>query len=676
MNVEGGSDVVLPCSLSTKENIEFKRFYWTKVAQKDENLKEVFMYDAGIPYNYGRKEVSHFEDELKHGNASIIIRNTKISDNGTYTCHFPRLQPPQIFNIELAVGTASKPSVTTLDQQDWVLQCEVHGNPKPKVEWQDSDGKNLNATVTQVSEREGSFYITLQTAVTKTNTYRCVATQEGIKHQIYAETSVHISGPKLIKVEEGSDVTLPCSLWPKEDITSTRFVWKKTDDGQKVFQYDKGVLYSDKRPDQSEQFKGRVSHFEDKLEQGNASITIRNTTRADSGEYRCSFPFIQKPQLFHIKLDVVGPEVIKVEEGSDVTLPCYLWAKGIRSTQFNWKKMSQNEESQMDVFLYNKGERPDQSEQFKGPKVIKVQEGSDVTLPCSLTTKEDIRLTQFIWQKVSQKTGNGQKVFLYDNGDLYSDERPGLTVITVEGGSDVTLPCFLWPKEDIRSTRFMWQKVSQKADDGQMVFLYDNGDVYSDERPDQSEQFKEPKLITVEEGSDVTLPCSLITKKDLRLTRFVWRKTDDDQMVFLYDKGLTVLKVEEGSDVTLPCSLITKEDIRSTRFNWKKMSQNDESQMEVFLYNKDELPGQSEQFKGRVSHFPDELEQGNASITITDTTKADSGVYRCIVPLIQKPQIFYIKLDVVGEYFDEPVKDVLSFKDWSLVSTLLSSCCI
>uniref|UniRef100_A0A8C9XCT5 Ig-like domain-containing protein n=1 Tax=Sander lucioperca TaxID=283035 RepID=A0A8C9XCT5_SANLU len=141
----------------------------------------------------------------------------------------------------------------------------------------------------------------------------------------------------------------------------------------------------------------------------------------------------------------------------------------------------------------------------------------------------------------------------------------------------------------------------------------------------------EPKLITVEEGSDVTLPCSLWTKKDIRFTRFIWKKTDDGQRVFLYDNG--------------------------------------------DLYS-DKLLGQSEQFKGRVSHFPDELKQGDASIIIRNTTRADSGQYRCYFPSIQKPQEFYIKLVVVGEYFDEPVKDVLSFKDWSLVSTLLSSCCI
>uniref|UniRef100_A0A8D0AGC3 Ig-like domain-containing protein n=1 Tax=Sander lucioperca TaxID=283035 RepID=A0A8D0AGC3_SANLU len=103
--------------------------------------------------------------------------------------------------------------------------------------------------------------------------------------------------------------------------------------------------------------------------------------------------------------------------------------------------------------------------------------------------------------------------------------------------------------------------------------------------------------------------------------------------VFFYLPGPEVIKVEEGSDVTLPCSLWPK-DIQSTQFNWKKMSQNDESQMEVFLYDKGERPDQSEQFKGRVSHFPDKLKQGNASIIIRNTTRADSGEYRC--------KIFYI----------------------------------
>ncbi|XP_038552838.1 immunoglobulin superfamily member 11-like isoform X1 [Micropterus salmoides] len=104
--VKKGRDVVLPCSLSSKENIEFKRFDWKKDGQK-----KVFLYDVGTHYNNGRAgqawqfkgRVSHFPDELKYGNASITIRNTKVIDSGNYTCDFPDLQSSQIINIQLVV---------------------------------------------------------------------------------------------------------------------------------------------------------------------------------------------------------------------------------------------------------------------------------------------------------------------------------------------------------------------------------------------------------------------------------------------------------------------------------------------------------------------------------------------------------------------------------------------
>ncbi|XP_044039824.1 butyrophilin subfamily 3 member A2-like isoform X3 [Siniperca chuatsi] len=207
--VKEGSDVTLPCSLSTKENIESKIFDWKKDGQK-----EVFLYDAGIHYNNGRPgqdeqfkgRVSHFPDELKHGDASIIIRNTKVADSGDYTCAFP-LQPESKIHIELVVelsfkdrsgeitGAAPEPHVTIVDVTEFgvLLQCDVRGAfPQPKLQWQDSDGNILRAEEPQVSERSDHYDITLQTAVTKTKTncFHCVVEQEDIGHKIIANITV------------------------------------------------------------------------------------------------------------------------------------------------------------------------------------------------------------------------------------------------------------------------------------------------------------------------------------------------------------------------------------------------------------------------------------------------------------------------------------------------------
>ncbi|XP_070848496.1 butyrophilin subfamily 2 member A1-like isoform X2 [Chaetodon trifascialis] len=201
--VKEGSDALLPCSLSTERNIIGELFDWKKDGQR-----EVFMYEPGVHYNNGRSgqdeqfkpRVSHFQDELKNGNASIIIRNTKVADSGNYTCVFPHLQPQsQTFLIELVVGAATEPYITTIDQtNNWsLLQCLVRGAfPKPKVEFKDSSGNVIPAPEPQVSERGGGGYnVTLKATVTKTDTFRCVVTQEEIHHQVYAETYVFLPTP-------------------------------------------------------------------------------------------------------------------------------------------------------------------------------------------------------------------------------------------------------------------------------------------------------------------------------------------------------------------------------------------------------------------------------------------------------------------------------------------------
>uniref|UniRef100_UPI0014471D7A CD276 antigen-like n=1 Tax=Epinephelus lanceolatus TaxID=310571 RepID=UPI0014471D7A len=288
-------------------------FDWKKAAQKDGKNKEVFFYDAGITYNNGRSgqseefkgRVFHFPKELKHGNASIIIRNTKMADSGDYTCVFPHLQPRQTFHIKLVVGAAREPSVKTLNQtNNWaLLQCVVRdASPKPKVEWKDSSGNKLHAEEPQVIDRGGSYDIILQTTVTKTDHYQCVVAQEEINHQVSAETYVHFSGPTPAKVEEGSNAILPCLLSTKKNIGSEMFEWKK--DGLKEVFFYGGINYNSNRPGQSEEFQGRVSHFPHKLKHGDASITIRNAKMADSGIYTCDFPRLQPRQIFHIELDV------------------------------------------------------------------------------------------------------------------------------------------------------------------------------------------------------------------------------------------------------------------------------------------------------------------------------------------------------------------------------------
>ncbi|XP_047439472.1 CD276 antigen homolog isoform X4 [Mugil cephalus] len=209
MRVTEDEDVILPCSLDST-NIKSDTFDWKK-----DDQKEVFLYSAGSHYNNGRSgqdpqfkgRVFHFEDQLQSGNASIVIRNTKVTDSGRYSCIFPLTQPGTTRSIiELIVdcilkdrtkenkpGSSPEPSVTILPgtSDQALLQCKVQGAfPKPKVQWLDSDNNTVTAEEPQVTESEGKYNIILKTTVKKSDVYRCVSTQEEICHQVYQNIQV------------------------------------------------------------------------------------------------------------------------------------------------------------------------------------------------------------------------------------------------------------------------------------------------------------------------------------------------------------------------------------------------------------------------------------------------------------------------------------------------------
>ncbi|KAM9362094.1 butyrophilin-like protein 1 [Symphorus nematophorus] len=108
--------------------------------------------------------------------------------------------------------------------------------------------------------------------------------------------------------------------------------------------------------------------------------------------------------------------------------------------------------------------------------------------------------------------------------------------------------------------------------------------------------------------------------------------------------GQTVVTVNVGSEAVLPCFIGRQQDITGEIFDWKK-----DGQKEVFFYERGKHPGQGQDkdFKGRVSHFPDQLQFGNASIVIGKTKMNDSGNYTCdFSPGAANSQTFNIELVV------------------------------
>ncbi|KAJ0023405.1 hypothetical protein NQD34_003304 [Periophthalmus magnuspinnatus] len=168
------------------------------------------MYKRGLYYGHGldgqseqfRGRVVFFKDELRSGNASIKIQNTRLEDNGTYTCVLFKPNTNEVekeITIRLNVGAAPRPGVKQIRiENTWrLLRCKVQGRPKPEVEWRDSAGNLLSAEdkhVTWSEDLSGRFYVELELNVTRSDNYTCVVTQREIHHQINNTLQVRIQG--------------------------------------------------------------------------------------------------------------------------------------------------------------------------------------------------------------------------------------------------------------------------------------------------------------------------------------------------------------------------------------------------------------------------------------------------------------------------------------------------
>ncbi|XP_036957644.1 hemicentin-1-like [Acanthopagrus latus] len=639
--VEEDSDAVLPCLIRTKENLAGKAFDWKKDGQ------DVFFHDPIGHTNQGRDftdRVSHFEDQLQNGNASIKITRTKMADSGNYSCIFPHLQS-QTSIIELVVGrvlkdrtgenipgAAPEPVIKILaETKHWrLLQCEAHGDPLPTVEWKDSDNNTLPADTPQISVRGGRSYITVKITVTKTGRYRCVATQEKFSHRIAANTSVLLAAVRVV-VEEDSDAVLPCLISPEEDISGKLFHWSK--DGQKVFVYDAGIH------SQGEQFKGRVSFFQDQLKNGDASIKITRTKMADSGNYSCDFPRHQPRQTSIIEL-VVDP-VLKGRTVENIPglapqpvihtlrdtkywrlLQCE--ARGVPPLTVEWKNGAGN--------ILNSESTP------------KSQTGnhSSITLNINVTKTDDYSCVAT------------QKQFSHQVAAVTPVYIQAVRVV-VEEDSDAVLPCLISTKEDLSGKLFVWKKDGQKE---KQVFTHDTSDEFPNRG--QDEQFKGRVSVFQDQlqNGDASIKITRTKMADsgtysCDFPRHHPRQTSIIELVVgrvLRDRtGENIpavrVVVEEDSDAVLPCLISTEEDLSGKLFHWSKDDQN------VFLYDAG-VHSEGEQFKGRVSFFQDQLQNGDASIKITGTKKTDSGTYSCDFPRHQPRQTSIIELVV-----DQVLKD-------------------
>nr|XP_015194696.1 PREDICTED: butyrophilin subfamily 2 member A1-like [Lepisosteus oculatus] len=87
-----------------------------------------------------------------------------------------------------------------------------------------------------------------------------------------------------VVVSPGEDAVLPCYLSPRESAEDLEIRWFREISRPPVCLFQNSRYNSDR---QDPAYKGRVELFSNELSRGNVSLTLRNITRSDHGQYRC-----------------------------------------------------------------------------------------------------------------------------------------------------------------------------------------------------------------------------------------------------------------------------------------------------------------------------------------------------------------------------------------------------
>ncbi|XP_023675619.1 CD276 antigen-like isoform X1 [Paramormyrops kingsleyae] len=182
-----GQDVTLHCTFnaSSPVNLSELSVYWELADTK----RSIHSFSAGRDQLTEQADTfanrtSLFNAQLGSGNASLLLRNVRIADDGVFSC-FVSLGTFGSGALVLQVAAPyTKPQVTlapdlNLRPGDEVsLTCVAYGGfPQAQVQWQDGMGRNMtdNVTTSQVASEEGLFNVrsVLRVVLEPNSTYSC-----------------------------------------------------------------------------------------------------------------------------------------------------------------------------------------------------------------------------------------------------------------------------------------------------------------------------------------------------------------------------------------------------------------------------------------------------------------------------------------------------------------------
>ncbi|XP_076736988.1 uncharacterized protein LOC143415597 [Maylandia zebra] len=244
------------------------------------------------------------EDLLKTGDLSLTLKHPTDGDNRTYTCTVYSRKGNILLKrkVELKVRVPQVEVDSGVESVQLPFNTTLHLPEDAKVEWKDNNTKvhvyengsdqpeeqhQVYRDRTKMNEdllKTGDLSLTLKYTTEKDNhTYTCtVYSREGnILLMKQVELKVRVCQ---VEVEEGAEsVQLPFKTTQNlpED---TKVKWWEVSSYNMVHVYENG---SDQPEEQDQAYRDRTKMNEDLLKTGDLSLTLKQPTERDSGEYSC-----------------------------------------------------------------------------------------------------------------------------------------------------------------------------------------------------------------------------------------------------------------------------------------------------------------------------------------------------------------------------------------------------